>query len=141
MNTNQINSRKATLIQSVKNGKPFRLTVAPGEFLALVAHTDPLNFNRGFEMLREQTKVDDDAFYDYMVENECSEEKLEMVRNSLYMDPVRAQINRFKYENGLIPDDEITEENIIAPALDKRVAQVVAEAVIKTARETGVARK
>ena len=40
----------------------------------------------------------------------------------------------------LIPDDEITEENIIAPALDKRVAQAVAEAVIKTARETGVAR-
>ena len=40
----------------------------------------------------------------------------------------------------LIPDDEITEENIIAPALDKRVAQVVAEAVIKTAKETGAAR-
>ncbi len=40
----------------------------------------------------------------------------------------------------LIPDDEISEENIIAPALDQRVAQVVAEAVIKTARETGVAR-
>lgn len=41
----------------------------------------------------------------------------------------------------LIPDDEITEENIIAPALDKRVADVVAKAVIKTAHETGVARK
>ena len=40
----------------------------------------------------------------------------------------------------LIPDDEITEENIIAPALDKRVAQVVAEAVVKTAKDTGVAR-
>lgn len=40
----------------------------------------------------------------------------------------------------LIPDEEITEENIIIPALDKRVAQVVAEAVIKTAKETGVAR-
>ncbi len=40
----------------------------------------------------------------------------------------------------LIPDDEITEENIIAPALDKRVAEVVAAAVVKTARETGVAR-
>ncbi len=39
----------------------------------------------------------------------------------------------------LIPDDEITEENIIAPALDKRVAKAVAEAVVKTARETGVA--
>lgn len=41
----------------------------------------------------------------------------------------------------LIPDDEITEENIIAPALDKRVAEVVARAVVKTAIETGVARK
>ena len=41
----------------------------------------------------------------------------------------------------LIPDDEITEENIIAPALDKRVADVVAKAVIKCAHETGVARK
>ena len=40
----------------------------------------------------------------------------------------------------LIPDDEISEDNIIAPALDKRVAKVVAEAVIKTAKETGVAR-
>jgi len=40
----------------------------------------------------------------------------------------------------LIPDDEITEENIIASALDKRVAQVVADAVAKVARETGVAR-
>ncbi len=40
----------------------------------------------------------------------------------------------------LIPDEEIAEENIIAPALDKRVAEVVAKAVIKTAIETGVAR-
>ncbi len=40
----------------------------------------------------------------------------------------------------LIPDEELTEENIIAPALDKRVAPAVAEAVVKTARETGVAR-
>ena len=40
----------------------------------------------------------------------------------------------------LIPDDEITEENIIVSPLDKRVAPAVAEAVIKVARETGVAR-
>jgi malate dehydrogenase (oxaloacetate-decarboxylating) len=39
----------------------------------------------------------------------------------------------------LIPDDEINEKNIIATALDKRVAEVVAKAVIKTAKETGVA--
>ena len=40
----------------------------------------------------------------------------------------------------LIPDDELREDNIIAPALDKRVAEVVAKAVIKAAEETGVAR-
>ncbi len=41
----------------------------------------------------------------------------------------------------LIPEDQLTEDNIIVPALNKRVADVVAEAVIKCARETGVARK
>ena len=40
----------------------------------------------------------------------------------------------------LIPDEELSEDNIIAPALDKRVAKVVSEAVIKAANETGVAR-
>ena len=40
----------------------------------------------------------------------------------------------------LIPDDQITGENIIVSALDKRIAPIVAEAVIKTAKETGVAR-
>ena len=40
----------------------------------------------------------------------------------------------------LIPDDEINEENIIVSALDKRVAASVADAVVKVARETGVAR-
>ncbi len=39
----------------------------------------------------------------------------------------------------LISDEELNEENIIAPALDKRVARVVADAVIKAAHETGVA--
>jgi malate dehydrogenase (oxaloacetate-decarboxylating) len=40
----------------------------------------------------------------------------------------------------LISDDELSEDNIIPAALDKRVAKVVAEAVIKAAKETGVAR-
>ena len=40
----------------------------------------------------------------------------------------------------LISDDELCEDNIIPPALDKRVAKVVAEAVIKAAKETRVAR-
>ena len=40
----------------------------------------------------------------------------------------------------LIPDEELNEENIIIGALDKRVAPAVAEAVVKAAKETGVAR-
>ena len=41
----------------------------------------------------------------------------------------------------LISDEELNEENIIPSALDKRVAKVVAEAVVKVARETKVSRK
>ena len=40
----------------------------------------------------------------------------------------------------LIPDEELSAENIIPPALDKRVAKVVAQAVIDAAHRTGVAR-
>ena len=40
----------------------------------------------------------------------------------------------------LIRDDELSEENIIPPALDKRVASVVAQAVIEAAKKTGVNR-
>ena len=41
----------------------------------------------------------------------------------------------------LISDDELNEENIIPNALDKKVSKAVADAVIKVAKETGVARK
>ena len=40
----------------------------------------------------------------------------------------------------LIPDEELNEENIIPPALDRRVAPAVAAAVVRAAQETGVAR-
>lgn len=40
----------------------------------------------------------------------------------------------------LIPESELNEENILPKAFDKRIAQVVAESVAKTARETRVAR-
>ncbi len=40
----------------------------------------------------------------------------------------------------LVSPDELCEEYIIPPALDKRVATVVAKAVMKCARETGVSR-
>ena len=41
----------------------------------------------------------------------------------------------------LISDDELNAENIIPAALDKRVADVVAAAVIEAAKKTGVARR
>ncbi|MBQ8858596.1 MAG: NADP-dependent malic enzyme [Clostridia bacterium] len=41
----------------------------------------------------------------------------------------------------LISPEELNAENIIPPALDKRVAEVVARAVIEAAHKTGVARK
>ena len=37
--------------------------------------------------------------------------------------------------------DGLSQENILPDALDKRVAPAVAQAVMATARETGVARK
>ena len=40
----------------------------------------------------------------------------------------------------LIPDEELSAENIIPTALDKRIASVVAAAVIEAARKTGEAR-
>ena len=40
----------------------------------------------------------------------------------------------------LIPENELNEENIIPSALDKRVASVVAQAVIDAAKKTGVSR-
>lgn len=40
----------------------------------------------------------------------------------------------------MIPDDELSAENIIVSALDKSVGRVVADAVIKAAHDTGVAR-
>ena len=40
----------------------------------------------------------------------------------------------------LIPEDELSEENIIPEALDRRVAKAVADAVVKAAHETGVNR-
>ncbi len=41
----------------------------------------------------------------------------------------------------LVPDDKLSPEYIIPEATDKRVGQAVAKAVIKAARDTGVARK
>ena len=41
---------------------------------------------------------------------------------------------------GLVSDEELSPTHIIVPALDRRVARTVADAVIQAARQTGVAR-
>ena len=41
---------------------------------------------------------------------------------------------------GLIPDDELNEENILPRAFDPRIAEAVSKAVAEAARESGVAR-
>ena len=41
---------------------------------------------------------------------------------------------------GLVSDEELSEDYIISPALDPRVAPIVAAAVIEAAKKTGVSR-
>ena len=107
MNTNQINNRKAQIIESIKAGLRLRNAVAPGELLAFVSNADPLNFERGVGVLTMQTGVDSDEMLDYQIDNECCESALEVARHTVYMDPERSMINAYKYENSLIPDDEL----------------------------------
>ena len=53
MNTNNSFNRKAALQQSIAHGKSLTKSVAPAEFLSLVAYTDPLNFDRGVHLLAD----------------------------------------------------------------------------------------
>ena len=107
MNSNQMQNRKAALTISLSSGKDLNHSIAPGEFLALVAHTDPLNFERGLCMLKDQIKADDGEFFKYQYENECYAAALNAARNTFFMDSIRLEINKYKYMNGLLADDEL----------------------------------
>lgn len=107
MNTNHSFNRKAALQQSIAHGKSMTKSVAPAEFLSLVAYTDPLNFDRGVHLLADQIGVKETDIRTYQRENECYEASLESMRNAFSTDPVRMKLSQFKYESGLIPDDEI----------------------------------
>lgn len=107
MNTKHMINRKAALIQSLADGKDIRHAVAPAEFLRLAALTDPLDFDRGVSALLDHTKADEGEFFGYQFDNECYAAALEVGRNTFFMDPVRAKINKYKYESGLLADDEI----------------------------------
>ena len=107
MNTKQMINRKAALVQSLANDTDIRHAVAPAEFLRLAALTDPLDFDRGVSALLDHTRADEGEFFGYQFDNECYAAALEVGRNTFFMDPVREKINKYKYENGLLADDEI----------------------------------
>lgn len=107
MNTNTFFSRKAALKQSLAHGESLKKSVAPAELLSLVTYTDPLNFDRGLHLLADQIGAKETDVKTYQQENECYANSLEVARNAFFSDPVRMRLNQFKYEHGLIPDDEI----------------------------------
>ena len=100
MNTNNSFNRKAALQQSIAHGKSLTKSVAPAEFLSLIAYTDPLNFDRGVHLLADQIGVKETDIRTYQRENECYEASLESMRNAFSTDPVRMKLSQFKYESG-----------------------------------------
>ena len=108
MNTKQINNRKAAfMLAMAENPKDINHAVAPAELMAIIAHTNPLQFEDGVGTLFMDSGVDEETYYDYLMCRQCNDESLAEIRHSFLMDPVRAKLNKFKYEKGLIPDDEI----------------------------------
>ncbi len=107
MNTNTINYRKHQITEALKSGTPLRDAVAPGEFLALVAHLDPLSYGRGSNVLGGQLNVDEDEQFEYEITEQLGDAAVEVARQTYLMDDVRAEINRHKFANGLLADDEI----------------------------------
>lgn len=108
MNTNQIRNRKAAFMMAMaENHKDINHAVAPAELMAIIAHTNPIQFEDGVGTLFMQSGVDEETYYDYLMRRQCNDESLAEIRHSFLMDPVRAKLNKIKYEKGLIPDDEI----------------------------------
>lgn len=109
MNTKHIQNRKAAFAIAMENHGSSYLptTIAPAEMMALVANSDPLNFWNGVNDLTEYANADENDMMEYMLNNQCSDESLSEIRHSFLMDPIRNKLNKIKYEQGLIPDDEI----------------------------------
>lgn len=108
MNTNQISNRKAAFLMAMEeDGTDINHAIAPAELMAIIAHTNPLKFDEGIEEVWDQSCVDEETYYNYLNRHNCTDEALAEIRHSFLMDPVRAKLNKIKYEKGLIPDDEI----------------------------------
>lgn len=107
MNTTTAANRKYAIANAIKSGKRIDHAMTPGELLGLAAFSDPLNYNRGRDMLCKQIGADDDELFDFEMDNELSDDALELARHSFMMDDTRNELNRIKYGNALIADDEI----------------------------------
>lgn len=108
MNTNQINNRKAAFAIAMENdNSDLHHAIAPAELMAILHHCDPLHYDAGIDVLLETTEVDETLLMEYMDSNACGEHDWNSALNTFLMDPVRAQLNKIKYEKGLLADDEI----------------------------------
>ena len=108
MNTNQINNRKAAFVQAMENDEyDIHHAVAPAELMAILHHCDPLKYNYGVDILINSDYVNEDVLLEYMDDKHCWEHDWEAALNTFLMDPVRAKLNKYKYEKALLADDEI----------------------------------
>lgn len=108
MNTNQINAKKEFFIRAMeKDNKDLIHAVAPADMMAIIHQCDPLHHYNGENHLLEISNADELCFDDYCFDNHCGESDYMVARDTFLMDPVRAELNKIKYEKGLITDDEL----------------------------------
>ena len=108
MNTNQINAKKELFIRAMeKDNKDLIHAVAPAEMMTIIHKCDPLHHHNGENHLLEISNADELCFDDYCFDNHCGESDYMVARDTFLMDPVRAELNKIKYEKGLITDDEL----------------------------------
>ena len=108
MNTNQINAKKELFIRAMeKDNKDLIHAVAPAEMMTIIHKCDPLHHHNGENHLLEISNADELCFDNYCFDNHCGESDYMVARDTFLMDPVRAELNKIKYEKGLITDDEL----------------------------------
>lgn len=108
MNTNQINAKKEFFIRAMeKDNKDLIHVVAPADMMAIIHRCDPLHHYNGENHLLEISNADELCFDDYCFDNHCGESDYMVARDTFLIDPVRAELNKIKYEKGLITGDEL----------------------------------
>ena len=108
MNTNQINAKKELFIRAMeKDNKDLIHAVAPAGMMTIIHKCDPLHHHNGENHLLEISNADELCFDNYCFDNHCGESDYMVARDTFLMDPVRAELNKIKYEKGLITDDEL----------------------------------